>query len=184
MTTTTIAEPRAWIGCLACYNSGRLVGRWYPVTDCDEVDLASVHRGSGVHWKRAGCEELWVMDTDGLPVDTEMSPHDAAAWGEVFTEAGEQWPAVAAWVRSGAYVAEGNSDLPSLSDFEDRYKGAWPSFRDYAVELAEDLCLFEGLSEDSDLVTYFDWDSWIRDLGLGYTVVDAPEYAVYVFSDN
>ncbi|MFT3663232.1 MAG: antirestriction protein ArdA [Gordonia sp. (in: high G+C Gram-positive bacteria)] len=182
MTTTITAEPRAWIGCLGCYNSGRLVGRWYDVTDCAEVDVASVHRGSGVHWKAQGCEEIWVMDTDDLPVDTEMGVTDAAAWGECFTEAGDRWPAVAAWVRSGAYVAEGSSDIPSLSDFEDRYRGCWTSFRDYAHQLAEDLGLLQDVPEEVE--RYFDWDSWIRDLEMGYTVETAPDCSVYVFADN
>ncbi|MFT3662546.1 MAG: antirestriction protein ArdA [Gordonia sp. (in: high G+C Gram-positive bacteria)] len=148
--TTTVTEPRAWIGCPACYNGGRLVGHWYGITEADEVDLASVHRGSGVGWKRAGCEELW-------------SPPGCAPV---------------------ATLAEGNSDLPSLSDFEDRYRGCWPSFRDYAVELAEDLCLFEGIDGDRDVVRYFDWDSWIRDLEMSCTVVDAPDCSIYVFANR
>ncbi|MBM7366350.1 hypothetical protein [Gordonia hydrophobica] len=44
--------------------------------------------------------------------------------------------------------------------------------------------MFEGLPEDSNLVRYFNWDSWIRDLEAGYSVVDAPDYSVYIFESQ
>lgn len=169
------------MGCLGCYAAGRLVGHWFDVTECGEVDVAAVHRGSGVNWRREGCEEIWVMDLDGLPVHKEMGVADAAAWGECFTEAGERWPAVCAWVQAGDYIAEGDSDIPVLSDFDERYRGEWESFRDFAFELAEDLCLFEGLDPESEVVRYFNWDSWIRDLAMGYTTATAPDYSVFIF---
>ncbi|MBM7366351.1 antirestriction protein ArdA [Gordonia hydrophobica] len=125
MSTTNIVEPTVWIGCLLCYNAGRLVGHWYGITEACEVDVATVHRGSGVRWRAEGCEELWCLDLDGLPVHHEMSPADAAAWGEVYEQVGEQWPAVAAWVPGGDYVAEGDGELPALGEFEDRYRGCW-----------------------------------------------------------
>lgn len=38
MATTAISTtPRAWIGCLACYNEGRLVGDWFDAVTADEV---------------------------------------------------------------------------------------------------------------------------------------------------
>ena len=36
MRTTT--EPAVWIGCLACYNAGRLTGDWYQATEADQGD--------------------------------------------------------------------------------------------------------------------------------------------------
>ena len=36
-TPTTDTTPRAWIGCLACYNEGRLVGDWYDAINAAEV---------------------------------------------------------------------------------------------------------------------------------------------------
>ena len=68
----------------------------------------------------------------------ELDPLAAAEWGRVYTEVGpEYWPALYAWVESGDYIAEGNTDLPSIFEFEERYCGAWENFREYAENLAD-----------------------------------------------
>lgn len=179
-TTDKTCAPRVWIGCLAHYNGGALVGEWIDLDEVADVTLATIH--SPRCPVRASCEELWVMDLDGLPVDHEMDPLEAARWGEVYTEAGaEHWDAVCAWVRSGCYVAEGTGELPSVSDFEERYCGRWGSFREYAENLADETCLQEGWPETA--TRYFNWSSWVDDMSHDYTVVDAPapEYGVFVF---
>ena len=104
MTTTTAPAMRVWIGCMSCYNSGRLVGEWFNATAADEVAIADVHRGSG--GSRASCRELWCLDVDDMPVHREMSPAEAAEWGRVVEEVDEHLrPALIAWVRSSNYVA-------------------------------------------------------------------------------
>ena len=77
--TATDETPRVWIGCLAHYNEGYLIGDWFDAVGADEVSLADVHRGSGRPY--AACEELWCFDLELIPVDGEMSPHEAAEWG-------------------------------------------------------------------------------------------------------
>ena len=135
---TTDTTPRAWIVCLSCYSSGRLVG--------------------------------------------ELDPITAAAWGQCLTEVDEHLrPALCAWVESGDYVAEGTGDLPSISDFEERYQGAWDSFRDYAEQLADDIGLLDVVPEE--IARYFDWRAWIRDLAFDYSTYDDPEGGVFVFRD-
>ncbi|MDO5535066.1 MAG: antirestriction protein ArdA [Propionibacteriaceae bacterium] len=183
MTTMTEEVPRIWVGCLHCYNSGDLVGEWFPATDADDVaaiDLAAVHKGSGRRY--AACEELWVMDHELIPTSGEFGLLEAAQWAACYEEAGaEQWPAVFAWVRSGMHVVEGHGDIPSLSSFEERYVGRWESFRAYAEQLADDLDMMNGWPEEAQ--RYFHWSSWVDDLQHDYTVVDAPrpDYGVYVF---
>ena len=78
MTTATLTDttPRIWVGCLACYNSARLVGAWFAAIEGDDITLADVHGGS--QHVRPGCEEIWVMDHENLPFRGECSPHDAA----------------------------------------------------------------------------------------------------------
>ena len=34
--TNTDTTPRAWIGCLACYNNARLVGEWFDAETADK----------------------------------------------------------------------------------------------------------------------------------------------------
>ena len=174
MITQTTVRPSVWIGCLACYNTGVLNGRWFPAEDADEVTPEDLHLGLTAH------DELWIFDHEGFPRGTgEMSPDTAALWGEVFDEVGEaQWPALLAWVDSGCYVAEGD-DLPSVSDFEERYCGCWDSFEDYATQLAEDICLMEGWPEEAK--RFFDWDAWIHDQEFDYTIADAPDGGVFIY---
>lgn len=176
----TIDEPRVWIGCLECYNSGRLVGDWYSCAEAPDITTSQLH---GRPIREHTHEELWCLDTDNIPVNREMSPMEAGEWGEIYNEldSPDLWPALCAWVRSGSYVAQGDTDLPSVGDFEERHAGEWESFRDYAFRLAEDLCLFDGLDEDHVAVRYFGWDSWISDLESDYTVVPTGHGGVHVF---
>ena len=177
---TTDTTPRAWIVCLSCYSSGRLVGDWFDAAAADEVTLADVHEGSGFDY--AECEELWVMDHENIPVQGELDHITAAAWGQCLAEVDDILrPALCAWVESGDYVAEGTGDLPSISDFEERYQGAWDSFRDYAEQLADDIGLLDGVPEE--IARYFDWRAWIRDLAFDYSTYDDPEGGVFVFRD-
>lgn len=47
MTTVTAdAVPRVWLACLACYNSGHLVGQWVDCTEVEDTTLADLHEGS------------------------------------------------------------------------------------------------------------------------------------------
>lgn len=171
--------PSAWLGCEACYSEGKLVGQWYPVTEIGDVTMEDLH-GHPTSHDGAVC-----MDTDGLPTTGEPSQEVAARWGEVYEEIGaEQWPALCAWVRSGSYVAEGETEYPCLSDFEEAYCGEWESFRDYAFDLADQIGLFEGLDRDHVAVRYFDWDSWIRDLGMDYSVERDGDGGVFIYRDS
>lgn len=182
MTTTspsTDTTPRVWIGCLACYNEGRLVGDWFDAASADEVTTYDVH---GAHSRADSHDELWVMDHENIPVRGEMDPITAAAWGRCLAEVDEHLrPALCVWVESGDYVAEGAGDLPSTSDFEERYCGAWESFREYAENLADDIGLLADVPEE--IARYFDWQAWSRDLAMDYSVYDDPEGGVFVFRD-
>lgn len=179
MTTTTIStEPATvWIGCLECYNSGRLVGDWHPAITAGDVTPAEIHGrdiASGTH------QELWCLDTDGLPVSREMAPAEAQEWAEHLEQV-DEWhrAALAAWVASGDYIAEGAGDLPSLPDFEERYAGEWASFREYAEHLADDIGLLSDVADE--IAAYFDWEAWTRDLSFDYTTEPAPGGGVFVF---
>lgn len=182
-TTTTQAittdTPRVWIGCLNCYNDGRLVGDWYDAVDADEVTLTDVHRRSGTRG-RSGCEELWCFDHENIPVTGEMSPHDAALWGEALAAVEDHMrPALTAWVETGDYIAEGDGQLPNIADFDERYCGEWTSFREYVEQLAEDIDLLGGVPDE--IARYFHWDAWTRDLEFDYTPADAPGGRIFVF---
>lgn len=167
-------EPRVWIGCLACYNGGGLVGNWVAARDAAGVTPERLHGRPTAH------EELWCFDTENLPLSRELSPAEAAEWGALLAEVDEwQHDALAAWVRSGDYVAQGHSDLPSLPDFEERYAGEWDSFDDYAAGLFDELGYASEVPEQ--LTPYFDLRAWSRDLMYNYASHHAPGGGVFVF---
>ena len=77
---TDFEGPKAWVGCLNCYNNASLVGEWFDATEAADVTLTVLHLE---HPQHEGCEELWVFDVDGIPVSEEMSPLEAANWGNL-----------------------------------------------------------------------------------------------------
>ncbi|MDK8768961.1 antirestriction protein ArdA [Corynebacterium freneyi] len=173
-------EPRAWIGCLACYNHGDLVGDWYAAAEAADVTVEGLHAGSGIDHRVRGCEEMWVFDHEHIPVRGEMDPLRAAAWGARIAEVPEcQRPAFLAWVRTGMHVVDAD-DLPVISDFEERYCGEWINFRDYSDHLVDELGILDGASEEA--ARYFDYDSFADDLIHDYTTATCGDGGgVYVF---
>lgn len=173
MNVRTTARPAVWIGCMACYSEGRLVGKWYDAEGAAEVIP------EGLRGHLAAHDELWCMDIDGFPAGSgEMSLSAAVQWGELFDEVGEaQWPALLAWVETGCYLADAD-DLPCVSEFEERHCGLWDSFADYAAQLAEGIGLIDGWPEEAQ--RYFNWDAWTRGLRFDHVVADAPGGGVFV----
>lgn len=173
-------EPQVWIGCLQCYNEGRLVGSWYPASEAGDITTSKLH---GRPIPRETHEELWVFDLEGFPEANEMDPATAQKWGDLYDEVGdERWPALCAWVRSGSHVEDGDG-MPSVSTFDERYVGEWEDFATYAQQYAESIDLFDGLPAGHDAVRYFNWRSWIQDLEQGFTVEPSGNGGVWIFRD-
>lgn len=176
METQTSTAPRVWIGCLSCYNNGKLVGDWVDVTKADTVTIDDLH-GDTPH---EGCEEMLCMDTDGLPANSgEITVAEAAAWGVLYEHVGiGAWDAFCAWIESGNYVKDADG-LPSYSVFDDRYLGCWDSFSDF---LADDL---ENLQADwpETAKRYFDFDAYERDAAYDYTQAPSHDGGVHIFTD-
>ncbi|MBF6271294.1 antirestriction protein ArdA [Nocardia farcinica] len=174
---STDCTPTVWLGCLTCYNSGHLVGHWYPATDAATVTPSQLHGRSipeHVH------EELWVFDHEHLPTDGELDPVTASKWGELYDQLDDPslWPALCAWVRSGDHVEDGDG-MPSLGDFEERFCGTWDSFLDYAIDLAEETGVFAQVPED--LRRFIDMAAWAAEIEADYVTENAPGGGVYIF---
>lgn len=174
-TATTTVTPSAWTGCLYCYTAGYLVGSWLDAIDADEVTLEDVHRGTDRLTPQ--CEELWVMDHEGLPVSCEMSPMTAATWAREITAVVDHLqPAYFAWIKSCDYT---DPDEPCIDDFLERYCGEWDSFEEYAHQLVDEIGLLIDVPEE--VSRYFHWESWTRDLAHDYQTESAPGGGVFVF---
>lgn len=73
-TTEELEQYNVWVGCLACYNNGRLVGEWAagaeaPLTDAAFIELVGRRAltASGHFKDSVPHEELWVFDDENGP---------------------------------------------------------------------------------------------------------------------
>ena len=180
-TTTETDTPRAWVGCLGCYNGGELVGKWLEAEQCADLVKAGLTYRPDVAGlpseicKRCGAEEFWVFDHEGLPagvVDGECSPchfaEIATAWELV-----DDPEMVAAFLsdRGETVTAE---NLPELIEqAEERYTG-YATATEYAESYLEDSGLLAEVPES--LRYYIDTDSFARDLVLGGDVSECDGY--------
>lgn len=170
-------KPSVWIGCLACYNAGQLVGEWF---ECDEASAAQEWMDS--HEQRTGHEEYECMDTDNLPCGTvPWTGEDVLTeWADAYdTVTGkganpDLWRAYLAW-----HDDMGVSD-PDPSGFEDAYCGEYDSELDYTYELVEDMGMLHGV--DEQFAAYFDYDAFKRDLFMSdYSAVPTDHGTRWIF---
>lgn len=174
---TMTITPRVWIGCLHCYNSGELVGQWYDAVDAGDVRPHHLH---GVPCSDAH-EEMWVMDHENMPIRGEIDPYHAGLWGQAIEAIAPQWRApYLAWIED--QWIQDPQDAPTQQQFNEVFEGQFESFRDYAEMVAGDIDLLYGAPDVA--VTYFDWESYARDLEADYTVIDTPDYDVWVFHNH
>ena len=182
-------EPRVWLGCLACYNSGHLVGEWMSPEDAADAEPRAIHHGEDavrmVRDQREGYgahDEVWVMDHEHTGREGEFGPIECQAIADAFETIGEtQWSAFLAYCRTGMGWMDGDGQTDP-SSFEESYAGEWDSWREYADETAEEMIACHGPRGDDDLMTrYFDYEMFARDLAFDYVTEDAPGGGVYVF---
>jgi antirestriction protein len=182
-TTSTTHEPSVWLGCLACYNEGRLTGRWMSPDDAADMTPEGLHNHPSSH------EEMWVMDAEYVPVDGEFGIGTCRGIADAYTRVGEaQWEAFCGYAKSVAGSWD-ESDPESLIDgFQDAYVGEYDSFKEYADEWAseqiEALQKEHDLSDDSMLVRFFDWQSHARELEMEMTTVKTERYTVHIYRSN
>lgn len=200
--------PRVWIGSLAAYNAGSLIGAWFDAADAptnsEEWVDAMIERGEVTSWAQLDDEhkkmlahhheEIWVFDHENFGgwLTGECSPMTAQQIAEKIDELGDDAEAFGLWCK-----AVGNDPLDTeVSDFQDHYQGHAGSFREWVLSMDRDDPM---LQEPDDvphymperhlveqikfLLRHFDWDGFIREMEMGHTVVDAPGGGVYIFND-
>jgi antirestriction protein len=149
-TTTETTGPRAWVGCLACYNAGRLVGEWVEGTEAGEYEPCH----------RADHEESWVMDHEGYDglLEGECSPMEAQRLAELWLELGDE---VAEYAVYRAYVG---AEYATVEGFQEAWQGEWDSLGDYAMQLYEDTTDVQPEGWPYDCI---DWERAGRELVMG-----------------
>jgi antirestriction protein len=177
---TTTDTPRIYVASLSDYNAGRLHGRW--IDAAQDVDVIEA-------------EVLEMLAESSEPGAEEWAIHDYDNFGGLRLGEWESFERVAEIAKAieehgagpvGAYLS--NDSSADLADFEECYRGEWPSVEDYAQELAEDCAPFSPGSETARVLeswpySYIDWERAARDLELGGDIwtADAPDGGVYVF---
>lgn len=173
MNTITDTTPRAWVGCLGCYNSGSLRGKW--IDGCDAADLVAaglaqeltVGDYTAPRCLSCGGDEFWVMDLEGYGkfLDGECSPVTAQEIALLMEELERQGIDLDA---AGAFIEDrGAWDLDA---FQDSYVGQYKSLEEYAQELAEELYGKE-LRDAVWPFTCIDWEHAARELSYDYAIL-------------
>lgn len=179
----TAGDPSVWIGCLACYNAGELVGEWYHIEYADRVTPEDVHNDGGTI--DCDCDdveyhdEMWVFDSEVVPL-SERDPMSAARiWRESLDEAYRdgQLYLFLDWLHHNGYSLENGS----YERFRNNYQGSYDSLEDYAREIIEEQGILDSAPEE--LARYFDYKAYARDLKMdGYYELTDPEYITHIFS--
>lgn len=178
METATEEQLKVWIGCLACYNDGKLVGRWVDAIEAGEKSPEDIH-GKPTHH-----EELWCFDIDdstGLFLTGEMSPVEAqriAEGAQRLEDDGIDAKALSAFL-SNEHRTLADCDDDDIDRFQDSYRGEWDTERDFA----ENFAAGEGLISDDAQWPHdcVDWERATRELMFDYWSVSANGGTLYVF---
>ncbi|WP_369186501.1 antirestriction protein ArdA [Streptomyces sp. R08] len=176
MFVLTQIQPRVWIGCLACYNAGRLVGDWYDGDTADDVTPEDLHGRATSH------EELWVMDHDGFSgaLDGECSPCEAAEIARALSElTDDESSAFAAWFQ---LYAEHDERDEWVEKFRDDYRGFHDSEADFAREWFEETSSEEEKARLTQWPFYdIDWDRASQELFTGGFSSEETLGGIHVF---
>ena len=166
MTTETQTEIKVWIGSLAAYNAGSLIGEWFEVEEDQEASDFWDNVKSRItilgNFALPGMsdyellDELDRFDTDGFP-----SYLDLFQWDRVqeFIKLDDHDRAiVSALIDAGL-----TSKDESLNDLiSDHYHGCHNSQYDYATEYAHECYDFDAVPDI--FRDHFDYESFTRDL--------------------
>lgn len=190
--------PAVWLGCLACYNGGDLVGAWMSPAEAADMTPAELHTMADAGADVADVdthEEMWVMDHELTPISGEFGPLECRAIADAFEAVGaDDWSAYRAYAATGTSADQ----VPDPDEFREAFVGEFDSFRDFADELADEALGVPATPCSGDVwnaamrelggrmefaVRHFDYVGHARDLELGgeFSAVGAPGGGIYVF---
>lgn len=187
MTTTETVSPKVWIGCLASYNAGRLIGRWVEVDGVESLEgcrdrvaeeAIEAAKAAGEYPTYFGDpEEFFLADNEGFGGAVgEYTPFERVAeLAEAIAEHGEAFL---------AYLSIADEAEQTAAAFEGRYRGEWETFEDFARYHVAELGWagvppgpvdygdpFVGITRSTQvdpidaLADYLDWEMIARELG-------------------
>jgi antirestriction protein len=168
-------EPRAWVGCLGCYNSGELNGAWVEGVEAGDISKAvkikigepAIYGENCPVCIKCGSDEFWVFDHEGFNglISGECSPSEAQEKAELLAsvEEGER-EAFTAWLALGM-----GEDLEAMRE---AYIGEFSTY----TELANYFLESGALEIPDNIRPYFDYEAYGRDLSF-----DLMEHGTHYF---
>jgi antirestriction protein len=178
METTTEEQLKVWVGCLACYNDGKLVGRWVDAIEADEKSPEDIHGMLTRH------EELWCFDVEDsarLFLTSEMSPREAqriAEGAQRLEDDGIDAKALSEFL-ANEHRTFADCEDDDIDRFQDAYLGEWDNERDFAEYTAAEHGLISRKAEWP--YTCIDWEAATKELMFDYWSVSAGGGTLYVF---
>jgi len=182
--TTTATERRIYVACLACYNAGRMVGRWIDAEqDAGAIEAERAAMMDPVTGEHDPCclphEETAIHDFEGfegIRLGESESLADVAKLAELLEEHGAAF---------GAWYDNETRDLADDlgEEFQEQFRGEWRSLEEYAEDWLEQT---GGLADvPESLRYYFDFAAFGRDLETNGDVWTVDGGAgVYVFENS
>ena len=163
---------KIYVASLEAYNNGIMVGDW--VTPTDYLSFEKFNDAIQIATKNA--DEVAVHDYEGIDLDNEYPDFEDLYY---FCQALED-----SWLDNEAIIAYAENtgeelDNELIADAENSYVGTFNSFQEYAEDYADELIH----STDDFLKSYFDYESFARDLEYDYMVCDVSDYNVAIFNN-
>ena len=171
--TQNKVTPRAWVGCLGCYNSGTLNGLWLDGVDAADTDGAGLSNGGKC--LKCGADEFWVMDHEGFGdlIGGECSPLEAATIAAAIQDIEECGEDIE---RVMAYASNCHLSLDEWDEWRTDYEDAvlpYASTLEYAEALIDDGVLGD---IPEHLASYIDVEKFARDMEMGGEVYESNGY--------
>ena len=163
---------KIYVASLEAYNNGKMVGDW--VTPTNYLSFEKFNDAIQIATKNA--DEVAVHDYEGIDLDDEYPDFEDLYY---FCQALED-----SWLDNEAIIAYAENtgeelDNELIADAENSYVGTFSSFQEYAEDYADELIH----STDDFLKSYFDYESFARDLEYDYMVCDVSDYNVAIFNN-
>lgn len=168
---------RIYVGTYAAYNEGDLRGKWFDLEDYDD-------KHDFLEAAEAYHRELLGDEDEDYPADIELMFQD---WEGIPSDmVGESWVAPEVWELMEAFNNHDEDVVRAYlkcfgewneSDFQDRYRGQYDSWEDFAEQLVDELGYLDEMPEH--LRNYFDYEKYARDLKYDFCEEDG-----YYFWNN
>jgi len=163
---------KIYVASLEAYNSGRMVGDW--LTPSDYANFESFYTAIQIATEYA--DEVAVHDYEGVNLNDEYPNFEKLY---EFCKALEDSHLDEEVITAYAENTSEDLDTDLITKAEDYYVGTFDSFQEYADDFAD-----EQLHNTNDfLKSYFDYESFARDLEYDYTVCHVSNYNVAIFNN-